>query len=1626
MASTGWKEWRKKDVTADAPGEMEEILETDDDLYRALRGGADAVFVARLDANNALVGELANESARLVLGLGADDDAATAEATSPASARPILESMRRAAGRSRATRETLMLPTLDGGQIAVELQLEPLPVTSNGDARVLAVLRANDPTLEAGQIVAPNSSTVGAMRYEHGLGVVFADAALLALLGLAHEHALGHGWLDAVHPDDRTLVARAFEVIDRRPEVLDLEFRLADAGGHERWARLRAAPVGTNEGKATGYLATLEDVTEQRALARSAALLTELTEAIDEWAGLADAGGTLIYANGVARRGLGLHDHDDHRHAKIEPGSLHAGAWTGPIVVLAPDGRRIEIAASLQSHAGPDGTTDHYSFVGRGSSDAQFAAQEVLRLRRAVESTTDLVTFHGRAGRMVFANHAAREVMGLGVDDPLPRVEMHEFFDVTPKQLAEMRGSITENGRWSGELDLRGLHLRIPASVVVTGHRDANGRYEYFSAVSRDITEQRAADAARRRSEAALRAIVQSSPLPIFAVDSGGTVHVWNRACEELFGWTADEAIGSLPRFAAPDEIVELIGRVFTGETVRAHAARYERRDGESLDVNVSVAPLRNAAGRVVSAVLVVADVSDQKRAELALGESEVRFRSLVQNSSDMVMIIADGGRALYRSPSAWRFVGLDPEDDPDASFDEALWAEDRPAVAAMFQRLRQDPGRSETIRFRFLRADGDLRWIEMVATDHRDDPAVGGIVTNARDITHRVEADDAIRASEERLRALVANISDVVSVIGADGAPMYASPTMEQVYGYKDGEWPEGQSIFDIVHPDDRDRVIELWEGARTSRGQFRPLEIRVRRGDGSWMYIEVIANNLLDDPHVNGIVVTSRDITERKAAEAALLGSEALLRESEARYRGVLDDQTELVCRYRPDATLTFVNRAFAEFFGCNNDALAGVKLVDLRPASESPRVLERLQSFSAGDSVRTHIEREVSLDGSLRWYQWTDRAFVDVSGEVVEYQSVGHDITDQRRAAEFTADQAKILEQVARGVPLAQTLTTVAAALEGHFPRFSCAIMLLDPSGSTLRIGAAPTLAPGFLEVLQTASTSPMAGACLAAADLREPVFVRAIATDERWIDHRELAGAHELHAAWSIPIVASDGGAVLGTLNVFVGEPRLPDAEQRQVFNLLAQLASTAIERKAFEETLVHQSMHDPLTGLPNRLLFIDRLGQAIARCRRTKSTVGVAFLDLDRFKNLNDSLGHDAGDELLVEVAERLASVIRPGDTVARFGGDEFTVLCEDLAPDSARELAVEISQRLLATVISPMVVRGTEMFVGASVGIALTASGDELPEELLRDADAALHHAKESGRGRVDVFDDQMRTRVVAAHATENALHRALERGEFRLFYQPIVSLSDARCVGAEALIRWQHPERGLIAPAEFIPLAEETGQIVEMGGWVLEEAARHAARWQLEHPEPFQVAINLSARQLVEPGLADRVTEVMALTGVHPSSLCFEITESVLMDDAETVLDVISRVRSLGVQFAIDDFGTGYSSLGYLKRFSVDSVKIDRSFVSGLGTDPGDKAIVSAVIGLAHALGLRVTAEGVETEEQLLALIDLDCDEAQGYFFSPPQPASDLRGLIARTRTWRPPGAAVMRPAGGVRRSVS
>ncbi|HVC69224.1 MAG TPA: EAL domain-containing protein [Acidimicrobiales bacterium] len=433
-----------------------------------------------------------------------------------------------------------------------------------------------------------------------------------------------------------------------------------------------------------------------------------------------------------------------------------------------------------------------------------------------------------------------------------------------------------------------------------------------------------------------------------------------------------------------------------------------------------------------------------------------------------------------------------------------------------------------------------------------------------------------------------------------------------------------------------------------------------------------------------------------------------------------------------------------------------------------------------------------------------------------------------------------------------------------------------------------------------------------------------------------------------------------------------------------------------ERKEAEDKLAHQALHDPLTGLPNRLLLVDRLRTAIARCARHDGPPPVVmFLDLDRFKLVNDSLGHGAGDELLVCVAERLREVVRTTDTLSRFGGDEFVILCEGMASQDA---VMALAQRAMMAIDAPFVINGEKFHIGVSIGVAFVDDDGPSPEELLGDADYAMYLAKaRSGQGRVQLFDQA--TRAVARQRvhTETALARALEREELVVFYQPIVETATRRWVGVEALLRWQHPTRGLLAPAAFLDVAEQTGLIVPIGAWVLSEACRQVQHWNrnLDPDEHLAVSVNLSGRQLTEPDLAENIADALARACIDPHDvrLVLEVTETLLPADEDEARRCLIELHEMGIQLAIDDFGTGYSSLRYVRDLPISTIKIDRSFVSGLGLSGHDEAIVTAVTQLARTLGLRVVAEGVETEAQFSFLTRVGCDYSQGYLFGRPQP---------------------------------
>ena len=454
------------------------------------------------------------------------------------------------------------------------------------------------------------------------------------------------------------------------------------------------------------------------------------------------------------------------------------------------------------------------------------------------------------------------------------------------------------------------------------------------------------------------------------------------------------------------------------------------------------------------------------------------------------------------------------------------------------------------------------------------------------------------------------------------------------------------------------------------------------------------------------------------------------------------------------------------------------------------------------------------------------------------------------------------------------------------------------------------------------------------------------------------------------------------------------------QRRKAPRLIFQIQDIT-DRKRAEEQLLHDAFHDALTGLPNRALFMDHLKLAIARSqRRDDYQFAVLFLDLDRFKIINDSLGHMVGDQLLVGIARRLETCLRAGDTVARLGGDEFTILLDDLADPCETSLVVERIQRELA---SPFNLGWHEVFTTVSIGIAPSATGYDSPDEILRDADTAMYRAKSLGKARHVVFDREMHTRAVNLLQLETDLRRAVERSEFLVYYQPILTLETESLYGFEALVRWHHPRHGMISPLDFIPVAEETGMIVPIGQWVLEESCRQLRRWQEQFPTypPFRMSVNLSAKQFAQPDLVERIEQALRESGLDPGCLKLEITESVLMENSATAVEMLKRLRAVGVGLSIDDFGTGYSSLSYLHRFPASALKIDRSFVSRLSDNDENAELVRTIITLARTLGMKVVAEGVETASQLAQLRALECDHGQGYYFSKPMDAVAAEGYL-------------------------
>ena len=901
-----------------------------------------------------------------------------------------------------------------------------------------------------------------------------------------------------------------------------------------------------------------------------------------------------------------------------------------------------------------------------------------------------------------------------------------------------------------------------------------------------------------------------------------------------------------------------------------------------------------------------------------------------------------------HNSDEIYRIVGLEPQsvELTNDMFRRLVHPDDLAAVEAMDNEVMTGGGPAEAI-FRITRPDGEVRTILSKTQALRDETGKPiKMFGYDQDITQRVQADEALRRSEESLAAAqrLARLGSWDWDIVADQA--VCSSGIYHILGLTPETFGANfEEFLSCVHPDERAMVKEAIHASLYDCNVPYRIEHRIVRPDGEERVVQAMADILRNEEDMPVRMVGAiQDITEQKLAERAV-------KESETKWRSFTEFSPDHIMLVDLQGNIQFINYTVP---GLRQEQVIGRPMVEFLPEafrSVAQACLDGVIESGEADIFECEYQDQ---DGNVSYFE--SRVGPIVDGEKVSALIVcARDISVRKRIENELRLSAKVFENTAESVLITDADNRIVSVNE--------AFVRITGYTRDEVVGEKPNILK---------------------SDRHEDAFYAelwaTLNTTGHWrgeIWNRRKNG--ELFPAWqTISAVEDERGTIVNYVSV------------------MADISSF----KQSQAQLDFLAYHDPLTELPNRLLLLDRLDHALQRAKRFRQQLAVLFLDLDRFKNINDSLGHAVGDSVLQLAAERIGSEVRAEDTISRLGGDEFVIILDQI--DDVQD-AASLAQKLIAAFQQPFIADQHELHLSISMGISIYPSDGENGDTLIKNADAAMYKAKEEGRNDYQFYTEALTTTAFERLTLETALRRAMERDQLVLHYQPQYSLTSGEMIGAEALVRWQHPQMGLIAPDKFIPLAEDTGLIVPIGEWVLMRACEDVQKWRASGDFAGRIAVNVSGRQFYRGKFVEVVHEILDETGLEPQYLDIEITESILIQEAGKAAQVLSDLKALGVRISIDDFGTGYSSLSYLKTFSVDTLKIDRSFIRDIPDDPNDEAITRATIALAHSLQLEVVAEGVETEQQCDFLKSLSCDLAQGFLFSRALPAEEFTELLKK-----------------------
>ncbi len=890
-------------------------------------------------------------------------------------------------------------------------------------------------------------------------------------------------------------------------------------------------------------------------------------------------------------------------------------------------------------------------------------------------------------------------------------------------------------------------------------------------------------------------------------------------------------------------------------------------------------------------------------------------------------------------------------------------------------------------------------------------------------------------RRAESLLHAILQTIPDLVWLKDEAGVYLACNRMFERLYGAAEADII-GKTDYDFVNRELADSFREHDLMAM----QADKIDITEKwitfADDGQRIYVETLKSAMYDDKgNLIGVLGIARDMTERRADTARINRLTQLYAALSQCNQAIVrtTSEAELFPQICLDAVrfggmkmawIGMLDEASgqvkpAAFYGAGSEYLQDIDIsvdADL-PSGRGPTGMairenqpfwcqdflhhpatkawhERAAYFGWGASASLPLHRNGVPVGAFTLYSAEVNAFDEAARDLliemamdISFALDNFDREAERKRLELQSENERsVLELLARGESLPALLSHLAGSYEAMYPGMLCSVLLLSQDGRHLVHGAAPSLPAAYCKAIDGTAIGENTGSCGTAACTGKTVIVTDIAHDPLWQDYKELALENGLAACWSVPILSTQG-QVLGTFALYYSASRSPQAAEMAALERGAHLASLAIERAQSEARIVKLANFDALTGLPNQMLLKDRIAHAMSMSQRGAAQMAVLFLDLDHFKNINDTLGHRIGDELLIQLAARLKALLREEDTLSRLGGDEFILVLTAINADGAAHVA----EKVLATVAQAYHIDQFELVVTPSVGIAMYPSDGTDFDRLYQSADVAMYRAKMDGRNCFRFYTAEMQERSARRLQLENALRHALARKQFQLHYQPQISMQDGRVTGAEALLRWQHPELGMVSPAEFIPVAEESGLILSIGEWVLRTAVQQAKRWMDSGQTAITIAVNLSAVQFRQANLPELVVQILEEANLPPQYIELELTESVAMEVPLAAIAVMDELYARGIRMSIDDFGTGYSSLSYLRKFKINKLKIDQSFVCNITEDTESHAIVTAIITLAGSLGFQTIAEGVETAGQLEFLRLKGCNEAQGYYFSKP-----------------------------------